>query len=423
LKKKIYGVAGFPVLHSRSPEMFNRLFKNTENIYTRFSSNNPKEIIKIIKDLGISGLNITTPLKEVIIEYIDYSSDDVVRTKAVNTIVYRDGALYGYNTDPAGVSNSILKKGINVRGKKSVVIGSGGAGRAAVCGLQDLGSKVYLTNRTGKKLDYYSELLNCDYFKINEIQDQIKKADIVVNTAPFSLVKSVLKKMNGNQVLFNADYKEEIDIKLNPILIDGLSWLLYQGAYSYKIFFKEEPDLQQMEDSIRKVNREKNQKKIILMGFMGSGKSTLGRYLGKISGKKWIDSDNFIELLTGKKIEDIFYQDGEGKFRKIEEKVLVDLLRIKKYPIISVGGGAVINKLNRILFKSNAINIWVWCSVNKIEERLMSGKRPLITKKSDIKRYYSNRIGFYGEVADIVIPNTRDIKEVSKRIKMELDWE
>jgi len=422
LKKRIYGVAGYPILHSRSPEMFNDLFKDTENVYTRFSSSNPLEIIKMIKDIGITGLNVTTPLKDTMVKYLDYVSDDVVRTEAVNTIVCKDGALYGYNTDCDGVSGAILRKGIDINGKRSVVIGSGGAGRAAVCGLQDFGSKVYLTNRTGEKLEYYSKLLSCEVFKSGEVFNQIKQADIVVNTAPYTSVKPILDKMDRNQILLNADYKETSKVKSKLTLIDGLSWLLYQGASSYRIFFNREPNIKQMEVSIRTTKREER-KTIVLIGYMGSGKSILGKNIGEVFKRLWIDSDDFIEHSSGVRIEDIFIQDGEVEFRRLEEKALIDLLRIKEPLVISVGGGAILSESNRMILKANATNIWLWCSNSKIEERLIKSKRPLIKKTSDIKKHYLNRVGFYSEVADMVISNTEDINEVVRRVKMELMWE
>ncbi len=421
--KKIYGVAGSPILHSKSPDLFRPFLKKNKCIYTRFSTDKPEELIAMIKELNISGLNITTPLKEKMVDYLDYKSYEVVRTNAVNTILYKDGKLYGYNTDLIGVKESLSLAGTKPAGKLALVIGSGGAGRAAACTLVDSGADVFITNRSGKNLEKYSEVIGCKHIYNCDLEEQIKKSDIIVNTAPTNSVKNYLADLTSSQTLLNADYRNPLTIKEGPILIDGFFWLLFQGIASYRIFFKKEVDISKMSESLLSSLENKDPERIALIGFMGSGKSSIGKKLGEISGKLCVDLDKQIENEFGNTIEEIFAKDGEKVFRKIESQVLRKILNDEKYSIFSIGGGAVLERRNLNMLKKHALNVWLWSPQKYTEERLKKSPRPLIKKPADIEKIFSERIEYYGEAADIVFANMKDLESLAGRIKEEWQWE
>ena len=167
-----------------------------------------------------------------------------------------------------------------------------------------------------------------------------------------------------------------------------------------------------------KKNRVKN---ICFVGFMGSGKSILGRDLSKLYNIEFFDSDLEIEKKIGKSINQIFIDSGEKYFRKIEEKVCIDLLKVENC-IISLGGGSIINSKIRKIIKKNSFSIYLKVDINVLLKRLKSSKkRPLLkySNKEDIKKLYNEREIFYNK-SDLVIDNNNNKYDAIQKIKVNL---
>ena len=152
--------------------------------------------------------------------------------------------------------------------------------------------------------------------------------------------------------------------------------------------------------------------------MMGSGKSSIGRILANKLDYKFIDADKMIEIDAGKTIKKIFEEDGEEYFRDLEEKITIKTLENKE-TIVSLGGGAMINKNIRNFVKKNSYNIYLKVDVNILTKRLQFSKtRPLIHKK-DLKTELINLINkrkkFY-QKADLIIQNEKNIIETTKNI-------
>ena len=140
-------------------------------------------------------------------------------------------------------------------------------------------------------------------------------------------------------------------------------------------------------------------KNIVLIGMMGSGKSTIGYLLSKSIELKFEDIDNIIEKETGYKINDIFDTKGENYFRNIEEKISLKLLKSKK-KIISLGGGGFLNKSIRKEVLSNHFSVWLnWKNSTLIRRISKSKKRPLAFRSSEnnLKKIISQRSSIYSE--------------------------
>ncbi len=422
-RQRLYAVAGIPVHHSKSPDMFRQVIDAHNAVYTRISTDNAETLHKMIHGLGLSGLNITTPLKESMLRFIDKPSGEVERIQGVNTIISRQGQLFGYNTDPDGVVGALKASGAQLSGRLALVIGSGGAGRAAVVGLMDQGASVCLTNRSGKNLSMHADRLGCRYIKPAEFLNQIKEADIIVNTAEADLATEFLPLLKSGQYLLNADYKNRIPLQSEAVVVDGLAWLLHQGIAAYRIFFDEspDPDAFQMEQDLKSAT-EKDLDRISLVGFMGAGKSELARQLAGLSGRRWIDTDQCVERDSGRFITRIFKEDGEERFRTLESLALKNALK-EDNTVVSIGGGAVIQPGNRQLLIDRSFNLWIWSDMELISERIKQSPRPLIQQPSDIADRMKDRIRFYNEVADLIVPNNGSIEACVKHIKKELLWE
>ena len=166
---------------------------------------------------------------------------------------------------------------------------------------------------------------------------------------------------------------------------------------------------------LHKINKKLN---ISLCGMMGSGKSTIGKILANKLDYNFVDVDKMIENNAGKTIKKIFEEDGEKYFRDLEEKITINILENKE-TIVSLGGGAIINKNIRNTIKKNSYNIYLNVDVDILIYRLQNSKtRPLIYKKN-IKKELNNLISirekFYLK-ADLIVKNEKKIIETTEKI-------
>jgi shikimate kinase len=161
-----------------------------------------------------------------------------------------------------------------------------------------------------------------------------------------------------------------------------------------------------------------NKLNISLCGMMGSGKSAIGKILANKLDYNFIDVDKMIEIDARKTIKKIFDEDGEEYFRNLEEKITINILKHKE-TIISLGGGAIINKKIRSSLRKNSYNIYLNVDVDILTRRLQNSKtRPLIYKKN-LKNELINLIGirekFY-QKADLIVKNEKNIIETTENI-------
>jgi len=161
-----------------------------------------------------------------------------------------------------------------------------------------------------------------------------------------------------------------------------------------------------------------NKLNICLCGMMGSGKSAIGRILANKLDYNFIDIDRMIEINAKKSIKKIFEEDGEEYFRDLEEKMTINILEHKE-SIVSLGGGAVINKNIRNSIKKNSYNIYLNVDVNILTKRLENSKtRPLIYKKNlkkELINLISIREKFYRK-ADLIVKNEKNIITTTENI-------
>ena len=152
--------------------------------------------------------------------------------------------------------------------------------------------------------------------------------------------------------------------------------------------------------------------------MMGSGKSAIGKILANKLDYNFIDVDKMIEIEANKTIKKIFEDDGEEFFRNLEEKITISILEYKK-TIVSLGGGAILNKKIRNSIKKNSYNIYLKVDVDILTKRLQNSKnRPLIYKKNlkkELINLISNREKFY-QKADLIVKNEKNIIETTENI-------
>ncbi len=414
-----FAVAGNPVSHSLSPLLFNDFAKQLgQNYnYSRILAKNAKDIIEVVDAFNIKGLNITSPFKRDILKFVDSKSEEVVELGAANTIVF-DKKIIAYNSDIAGVANS-LEKYID-KGQKAIVLGAGGAAKAAIFALKTLGiDDIFVANRTESKANDIAEKFSINRILFEETGNNY--FDFIINTIPVFNNDMKHLKINDKSIVFDANYKnkplKELAINKKAVYIDGLSWLIEQGKESYFMMTGSKVENLTLKDEDVEKIKERS-KKIALTGSMASGKSKIGRNIAQKLGFDFVDMDDVIVSREGRSINDIFDIEGEDYFRKIEKELLQELVKKDKV-VISTGGGVVKDDDNIDLLKNNCWNILLYASPEVRSSRINVAKRPLLKGKdvkAIMKTLFSERKDKYFKVSDVII--NRNDNDLVKDIEL-----
>ncbi len=184
---RIYGVAGDPVVQSLSPQMMNTALRreNVNAVYLPLHARSVEDLIECVRAIPIQGLSVTMPHKETIVKFLDGTDPWIQRTGAANTVVRgKDGRLFGFNTDVAGVIRP-LEIRYPLPGSKALVIGAGGAARAAVFALKDRGVDVFVMNRTPAKGQKLAKEAKANYLGRTDLKKH--KFDVIINATPLGM--------------------------------------------------------------------------------------------------------------------------------------------------------------------------------------------------------------------------------------------
>jgi len=420
---KFFAVTGNPILFSRSPEWFNSLFeaKKMDAKYLRLSAQSAEEAIKLFKELDLSGMNVTAPFKSEIIKYLDKVEDIATKIGAVNTICKENGKLVGYNTDYNGIINTIEE----FSHKKILLLGAGGAARAVAYTVSQKGGTLCIFNRTSTKAKTLAQEFNSDFCTENELQEIAKTSDIIINTIPNGIKVLEDHIFCNQQIIFDAIYQkpvyQEVANKYNLKFYSGETWLFHQAQATFKLFFKNHNILP---DEYPKSFDTKAKEKIIFVGFMGSGKSSIAEAVSQKLDCRFFCTDSIIKNKEGLSINEMFEKYGESYFRKTEQDVLTMLSSMSGKAIISSGGGMVLNEKNRDLIAENYLSIWLYANPKTIMERTKPENRPLLKDNFNlefIEKLMNQRKEIYANASDIIInTNHKTIENVVQSVLLEL---
>lgn len=243
---RVYGVVGDPVEHSMSPAMMNAAFRreNLNSVYLALHAKSVADLIKCSREIPIHGMSVTMPYKESIIEELDNCEPLCQKVGACNTVIRsQDGKLYGFNTDVAGVVRP-LEHRLPLAGAKVLVIGAGGAARAAVFGLREKGANVFIFNRTPQTAQKLARESGSKTVKREELKKQT--FDVIINATSVGMgngAKSVIEENEMNARL-------AFDLVYNPVetkflqmarakgmaVISGVEMFVQQGARQFEIW-------------------------------------------------------------------------------------------------------------------------------------------------------------------------------------------
>ena len=243
-----FAVAGNPVNHSLSPVLFRAAYGNSEDSYGLIEAKSAEEVVERFRDDGYDGINVTAPFKEDIIGFVDVRSELDIAIGAANTLLMRNGLIYSFNTDFNGVQECI--KPFVGSGKEVLVIGCGGAGKAAALAAAGLKCRVTVINRSFEKAQQFAENHSLAAGRLNDLITLLCKSDIIINTLPSNLELIDRADFSGKIVL-EANYQSP-QIGRLPFInkstnyISGKYWLLHQAVDSFRLFKRTEPDFNSM---------------------------------------------------------------------------------------------------------------------------------------------------------------------------------
>jgi shikimate dehydrogenase len=390
-----YGLLGASLSHSYSKEIHEAMGKYEYELFCV----SPEDLPSFFRKRNFEGLNVTIPYKKDVMAFCDFIDPAAEEIGSVNTLYFKNGALFGANTDHSGFIYMVKRSGISVSGKKVLVLGSGGVSLAVKKALEDLKAREILTASRKKGRGFIS------------YADLPKDAEIIINATPSGMFPdnteesiidlSLFKKCIG---VFDLIYNPFVTpllfgaAELNIPASNGLPMLVAQATAAAELFTGAD-DLHCMNEIlIKKLIAEKEN--IVLVGMPGCGKTTVGQLLAKKLDRIFVDTDEEISISDGKSAGDIIIERGEVYFRELETSICKELGK-RNSLVIATGGGAVLKKENIRALKQNGKIIFIERPIH-----LLSTKgRPLSQKKKSLRELYENRISLYDKYSDISIKN------------------
>lgn len=244
---RLYAVFGIPVLHSKSPQMFSPLLSPARDRYLRIRPQSGKDLVRVVKTLIIRGASITSPFKEAMLTLSDHVTDAARAVGAVNCIRYHKETITGHNTDHYGVTGPLEAHGLALRGSRILVLGAGGAARAAVYGLARAGAAVSVSNRTDHKAKRLAAEFGCNVIPW-ESHSSLPHFDAVVSTILPQGMPPFADALRCD-VLLDAIYKPSSMTaycrERSIPVIGGEKWLAFQGVEAARFYLQKQstPDV------------------------------------------------------------------------------------------------------------------------------------------------------------------------------------
>ncbi len=407
-----YGVIGESLLHSFSPEIHAEIGDYPYDILEI----EPENLEAFIKARDFCGINVTIPYKERVIPMLDYVDPAALEIGAVNTVVNKDGRLYGYNTDYSGLKALIDRIGLEIKGKKVLIIGTGGTAKTATRVLKDMGAKelIFVSRRKETCAVTYEEVYayhtDCEIvFNTSPVGMYPLNDGIPLNLEVFGRLDGVLDVVYNPIKTALVQKACELGVKAEG----GLYMLSAQAVYASEHFFGGSVCNSLIDKVYKGVLRKKDN--VILIGMPCSGKTTVGRLLAKKTGKSFVDTDEEIVKKTGMSIAEYFEKYGESKFRLVECEV-IKKVSAQGNQIIATGGGAVLNADNVRRLKQNG---QIYFIDRSLELLCPTSDRPLSSNRADMEKRYNERYGIYLASADLRIDGDKSAQGVMEEIYKE----
>ena len=374
-----------------------------------------------LKKRLFKAINVTIPYKKLVMEYCTYIDPRAKAIGAVNTVVNKNGLLYGYNTDYSGFAHLCEAHGVDFAGRTVLILGTGGTHNTTSAVARDKGAAKILT--VSRKPDP-------EKGELSYTQALTSGAQILINTTPAGMYPNVgvcnldVAAMPGLEavldVVYNPD-KTELILRAEeagvPVAAGGLEMLVAQAVYAAEYFLGRTFD-----DAAGEIDRitaalRRDTRNVALIGMPSSGKTTVGRALAEALGKRFVDLDEEIVKADGRSIPDIFAAEGEEGFRQKETAVIAQFAKEGRQ-LLSCGGGAVKKPENVRLLRQNGVVLFL---DRPLDALTVGGGRPLSSSADALRTMYAERRPLYLAAADAVVPNETTVADAVKASMEALD--
>ena len=387
-----FGLLGRTLGHSWSPQLHAMLADYDYRLYPV----EPEELDRFLAETDLAGMNVTIPYKKDVMARCAALTDAARRIGSVNTLVRTGDGWRGDNTDYAGFCYIVRAAGIDLRGKKALLFGTGGASLAVRAALEDMGAgEIVSVSRTGEN--------NYDNLHLH------RDAQVLVNATPLGMVPDT-----GSLPAHPGDFPRcegVLDVVYNPqrtaLLMEaerlgipcagGLGMLVAQAKYGAEQFCGHSIPDERIEEIMSTLSHQ--MANVVLIGMPGCGKTTVGRALARRLGRSFLDADAEIESEAGMTIPEIFEREGEEGFRVRETAVLARLGK-GSGAVIATGGGCVTRPENYPLLHQNGFIVWLRRDLDALAKR----GRPL-SLRTPAKTMYEQRRDKYAAFADLAVDN------------------
>ena len=361
----------------------------------------PDEVPAFMTAKDFAGINVTIPYKQAVVPFLSSVDETAEAIGAVNTVVNRGGRLTGHNTDLCGLTRLIRRIGLELSGRKVLILGTGGTSRTAAYAARLLGAgSILKVSRTAKDgAVSYEEALR-DH----------TDAEIILNTTPCGMyphpegqplsLRTFSRLQGVADVIYNPlRSRLVLEARALGLPAEGGLYMLVAQAVRASELFLDTAYPEDLTDRIynRILRRKEN---IVLIGMPGSGKTAVGHILAKKTGLPFFDTDQMIVSRAVRPITDIFRDSGEQAFRDLESDVVREL-SLRSGIIISTGGGAVLRPENVTALKQNGRLFWLDRDPASL---VPTGDRPLADTADKIRKLYLEREPVYRSAADEIIP-------------------
>jgi len=248
---KRFGLCGHPITHSLSPRLFEAAYPKGDFNYELIQTSRPAEALRLFWEGGYAGMNVTAPFKTSILPLVHRQTQECAAIGACNLILKEGNLLVAHNTDYLGVIHSIDEVKVQIKGALCLLLGAGGAAKAAAYALLQAGASLLWANRTPA----FIPKLFCDHpitpLSLTQIRDYLPTCSLIVNTLPLSVPDTQCLKFNPFQTVFDASYTvrplEKQATESDATYMGGERWLLHQAIPSLEAMTGVSPNVGAME--------------------------------------------------------------------------------------------------------------------------------------------------------------------------------
>ena len=361
-------------------------------------------------------INVTIPYKKLVMEYCSYKA-----IGAVNTVVNKNGLLYGYNTDYLGFAHLCDARGVDFAGRTVLILGTGGTHNTTSAVARDKGAAKVLT---------VSRHPDPETGELSYAEAVRSGAQIVINTTPAGMYPNVgvcnldVAAMPGLEavvdVVYNPD-KTELILRAEeagvPVAVGGLEMLVAQAVYAAEYFLDRKFDDAPAEIRAITAQLRKEQLNVALIGMPSCGKTTIGRALADRLGKRFVDLDEEIVRAAGRSIPDLFAAEGEDGFRAREAEQTARFGKENRQ-LLSCGGGVVKRPENLRALHQNGVVLFI---DRPVEALAVGGSRPLSSSMEALRTMEAQRRPLSRAAADAVVPHTGTLEDALRAAMEALD--